>query len=936
MSYDDEITNPKVDGSKVTGKWMQNIQDAVAGAFGNAVKYNIVLVGPTYEAIDGTDGTIDYTGADLTVVLQDISNGISGGCIIHLPIGTHTLTSAVQITDKRIIIEGEGPATIIVPPNHGYAFYYTSVETVPANYPNYVGGVRDLKIASTGAHSNGVKFHKVNYGFVQNVQLEVGGEADNGAIHIGDCYQIHVERCRSKSTAGNAYEVKHPSGTNTADHMFLQCSAHDSLYGFYFAQGTCGFQVVDCIALSCSSAGFYSCSAYSDGWFLQAIADQCTGYGFELVDSASYKSATIQLVNCIGTGSLMGIYIHGDNAMPTAGLREIMISNCAFNVNKQCGMRIEGYVSYVNISNSQFVHNDTDDVATINKTNVLIYNGPQFVSLDNCYIGWLNGGGLTPATNRGRAMRVWADTGCVRDMNVKFHNLLLKDELTAANGIVSLCNTHASDTLTFDFSDMKSSSVGPSTECYETDATSTGTIDINDYGAWVAPWVGALPTPNQWREGQHILKREGGGTDSKEYVCMIKADDSYEWVQLGVTSVGTAPNAVKAASYIFYNDSGTYTAVNGTSGATEFTGAVYETVMQDCADALTAGGKIFMKAGEYTATGEVVVKYPITIEGEGSGRSNPGDGTTEINVGAFDCFRIIMNGTRICHLQIRGSGPAVAGCAGIHYDTVDLNLNQNNGVEDVMMYNVYRGIYASGAHHLWDLWVHRLTVNFCTDGICLIAGDRNNCFIENSLIEGCLNCGVYIEDFDGVQLRDVQVLSPTLDGIFLNEFFGGSQQILGCALDNCGQYGIHIENSVSAQAYVDIADCWASSKSCGIYLKNIDRGNIHGGNYVAVEGGGPTGFISLYTSTKIAITGIHVLNPCNHAIFDIYLNAASGISITGCTLENSVTDATYNIEEANSSEYNLSVGNNGGGTTTAVVHVTGTGSIEAHNVRWVS
>jgi len=393
-------------------------------------------------------------------------------------------------------------------------------------------------------------------------------------------------------------------------------------------------------------------------------------------------------------------------------------------------------------------------------------------------------------------------------------------------------------------------------------------------------------------------------------------------------------SGIQTASYIVYNAAGTYKAINGMTGAVSSSNVLLATVLQYCVDALVAGGKIFIRAGEYTLASEVVVKYCITIEGEGSGRSNPGDGVTEINFGAFACFRVTMNGTRICHIQLRGSGHEVAGGYGIHYDTVDRNLNQNNDVEDVMMYEVYRGIYASGANHLWDLWVNRLTVNFCTDGIYLDATDRNNCVIEYSLIEAPDNHGIYIDDFDGVQIRDVDVLSPAVDGLYLDKFHGGSQQILGCAFDNCGRYGIHVEPAGASQVYIDIADCWVSAKSCGIYLKFCDRGTISGGNYVAVEGGSPTGFISLYTTTKITVTGIAVLNPCDHAIYDIYLNNASAISVVGCIMENSVTDATYNIEETNGSDYNVFLGNNGGGTVTAVAHVTGGNSSEAHNIRW--
>jgi len=524
-------------GDKVTSRWMNEVNAALGNGFpASPATYTIALDGTLYKARNGVDGTIVSSNVSPSVVAQAAIADSSDGCLIHMLRGTHTFTDTVTATDKHVIIQGDGPATVIVPPNHKYAFLFTSV---PTGF-GYPGGVRDLRIdGSAGTHTQGIKFDEVNHGFVSNVISSVAGEAGIGGIHIGDCYNIHVERCRSVSTLGSAYMMQHPSGTMTADHMFDNCTAHDSVNGFYFDEGS-AFQAVNCIALSCSNAGFYTQAAYSNGWFLQCIADQMTGSGngFEITDAATHKAASIFLVNCQGNSSNYGLWIHGDTepGENKGSVREITVTNSQFNVNRKCGLRIEGYVHYAGFTNCMFTHNNTDNVATEDKTNIMIKNGPQFLEMNHCQTTWLVNG-ITPPVDRGRIMRIWMDDSALRNMNVRIKDMLMKDEGTGANGIISLKNTDDTYAITFDFSDLKAADSGDTaTKGFEIDGGSTGTLDIHDYGAWMSPWTANLPTATVWREGQMLYKRIGGGTTSKLYCCMKTAADTYEWKQVVASS----------------------------------------------------------------------------------------------------------------------------------------------------------------------------------------------------------------------------------------------------------------------------------------------------------------------------------------------------------------------------------------------------------------
>jgi len=92
----------------------------------------------------------------------------------------------------------------------------------------------------------------------------------------------------------------------------------------------------------------------------------------------------------------------------------------------------------------------------------------------------------------------------------------------------------------------------------------------------------------------------------------------------GVVSAQTGTTTIEpssfqeVASYIIFTDGSTVYARNGATGAIGYSGADASTVIQSAINALTNGGKIFIKAGTYTINSQINVnKTDITLFGEG-------------------------------------------------------------------------------------------------------------------------------------------------------------------------------------------------------------------------------------------------------------------------------------------------------------------------------
>lgn len=84
------------------------------------------------------------------------------------------------------------------------------------------------------------------------------------------------------------------------------------------------------------------------------------------------------------------------------------------------------------------------------------------------------------------------------------------------------------------------------------------------------------------------------------------------------SSGGVYVSAVKSPGYTIFIDGSTIKAVNALTGAVDYSGTDAATVIQAAIDALTSGGRIFIRAGSYSlGAGLVIAAENTEIFGEG-------------------------------------------------------------------------------------------------------------------------------------------------------------------------------------------------------------------------------------------------------------------------------------------------------------------------------
>jgi len=112
------------------------------------------------------------------------------------------------------------------------------------------------------------------------------------------------------------------------------------------------------------------------------------------------------------------------------------------------------------------------------------------------------------------------------------------------------------------------------------------------------------------------------------------------------------------ASYIIMKEDNTIYAINGKTGKADYLGTVASTVIQSAIDALTDGGKIFIKKGTYTISAKLSVSANIAIYGENN------EATTLQAVAGLNDHVVSMDGnpTLLANFKINGNrGQQTAG-----------------------------------------------------------------------------------------------------------------------------------------------------------------------------------------------------------------------------------------------------------------------------------
>jgi hypothetical protein len=475
-------------------------------------------------------GGID--GADANAVIQAAIGGIISGGVIQINAGTYDHVH-VTVTDKNIIFIGEGPATIIKPPQDSYAFTFTSAAGM-----QFPCGVHNLKIDGT-AHTNtrGIYVYNVEHTTFSELEVLVtrygfffGGNVANAAGHPS---LTNINIVISDATGVGVLVA--PTGVVLAS---VSCRSvyinggNTGGWGFKFLYGANGPSLVQCGVAGMIEAGFYFAGSYSGGSLVDCFADAMllgTGYYFtDTADALGYIHG-FTLQNCWAGTCLRGIYIIGSTA--ANGVFDMSIQGYFF-LSQGVGIRIEGYVYDIRIHDSIIRDNDGANVATDEKTNILIIDGPQFIFIDDCSVGWY----LTAPAGRGYAMRLVNSATAPRSMLAFLRKNWIYDVNTTSNGHVGQKNEHAGFTIESYVNENTCYAENPTADTMRTEAGNTGLNYMHDFAGWLVPYASEPAVASAIYEGMQIYVRAGGAADSYLKMCMRKDDGSYEWKTIATST----------------------------------------------------------------------------------------------------------------------------------------------------------------------------------------------------------------------------------------------------------------------------------------------------------------------------------------------------------------------------------------------------------------
>ena len=175
-------------------------------------------------------------------------------------------------------------------------------------------------------------------------------------------------------------------------------------------------------------------------------------------------------------------------------------------------------------------------------------------------------------------------------------------------------------------------------------------------------------------------------------------------------------NWEETASYVIHKDDADTIAINGDTGKEDSRNTDSATVIQYAIDALTDGGKIFIKAGTYVLTSSIEVKDNIHLDGEYPATILKNADATRINPLSIDNHDYVF----IENLAIDG--------------------NRANNTDDAPT-NVLNGIYINKSHYvkisnvyIYNAVWHGITIDHVGGAITHLEVD--NCIAKNIMYDG--------------------------------------------------------------------------------------------------------------------------------------------------------------------------------------------------------
>lgn len=392
-------------------------------------------------------------------------------------------------------------------------------------------------------------------------------------------------------------------------------------------------------------------------------------------------------------------------------------------------------------------------------------------------------------------------------------------------------------------------------------------------------------------------------------------------------------------SYTILNDENITHVLNENTKTIEYSSTDTSAVINAALEALPDyGGKICIKAGNYSLLSTIILNKPCILEGEGSGCSYPAEGITQLNFGNTTGVKITSSGVRISHLQLRGCGDTAVACYGIHLDASSNILNQNLNVEDVMIVDTYYAIYGTGAHDIWDLYLCDVYINYCNQGIRI---DKTTGAVQlqtnHVIITHAKSDAVYLTRVDAVILESIYFVEPSGNGIVIASFGSYPLMIRNCQIDECHENGILLQFENPSSLWLTITDTQIKAYKSAIYMQNAQDVIISNCNIAASQlSTSNQTIIYVENGYRIQINNCLIKNLSQQTRNCMELKDSNYCHICNCQLDHSVGKAEnvdFAIKETGTNSNNNQIVNNiCVGVSNGPAYTYGTNSINKDNI----
>jgi hypothetical protein len=140
--------------------------------------YVVWKEGSTYFAKNGITGEVEWSGIDALTVIQSAVNALTSGGKIFFKSGTYTLTGPIVLSVGNILLEGEGPASILYNTGTGNTIEHTAASIL------WHIRIKNLKISSSGTGADAVHLKWCHFTRVEDCYVS----AHINGIYIDECF----------------------------------------------------------------------------------------------------------------------------------------------------------------------------------------------------------------------------------------------------------------------------------------------------------------------------------------------------------------------------------------------------------------------------------------------------------------------------------------------------------------------------------------------------------------------------------------------------------------------------------------------------------------------------------------------------------------------------------------------------------------------------